>query len=78
MRIIVSFNGLNIYFENIGNIIYDCDYITLAGASIHIVVSGVVICAVSSLVIKKSWLLTVDEVYLDIRSEEVIWQPEQD
>jgi hypothetical protein len=72
MRIIVSFNGggLTINFENILTITNDCDHILLNGGAIHIVVNGIVICITSLVEIRKSWLLTANEVYFDTRIEE--------
>lgn len=59
MRIIVSFDrGLSINFEDIVTITNDGDHLILNGGDIHIVV------------IRKSWLLTANEVYLDTRIEE--------
>lgn len=72
MRIIISFNGggLTINFENIYNITNEGDHVTLTGTYMTIVVNAFDICKVSAVIIKKSWLLTADEVYLDTRIEE--------
>ena len=73
MRLIVCFNGggLTINFEDIVTITDHCDYITLVGEGINIVVNAFNICSVTSLIIRKSWLITADEVYFDTRIEEV-------
>ena len=73
MRIIVSFNGggLTINFENIITITNYCDYITLVGECINVYVNAMNICTTKTLIIRKSWLLTADEVYFDTRVEEV-------
>lgn len=72
MRIIVSFNGggLTINFEDIITITNDGDHLILHGGDLHIVVNANVIAITSMVVIRKSWLLTADEVYLDTRIEE--------
>lgn len=74
MRIIVSFNGggLTISYENVITITDHCDYITLVGECINVCVNAFDICSVATLTIKKSWLLTADEVYFDTRIEEVL------
>lgn len=73
MRIIVSFNGggLTINFENISKISDYGDHITLVSDNMTIAVNAMDICHVTTVTIKKSWLLTADEVYLDTRIEEV-------
>ena len=72
MRIIVSLygGGLTINFEDIITITNDGDHLILHGGDIQIVVNDSVIAITSMVVIRKSWLLTADEVYFDTRIEE--------
>lgn len=71
MRIVVVFNGggLTIDFEDLITITDDGDHLILHGGDINIVVNASVIAITSMVVIRKTWLLNADKVYLDTRIE---------
>lgn len=70
MRIIIKFRDLCIYYVGMSEILNHPDNIVLTGHT-TILIGGFAICETDSpVIIKKEWLLSTDEVYLDTCIEE--------